>query len=361
MPEENEFQPDWASPPGDTIADILEENGIPLGEFARRLGTTPENAQELLSGRAAITLRTARQLEAALGGSAIFWRSREDQYRNDLARLRAKTDPGQAERWLRELPVKDMLTFGWLAPCKGLVEQLRGCLQFFGVRDVPQWHQKYSNVLPLTAFRTSPSFAAQPGAVAAWLRRGEIEASSTKCGPWDPVGFRKELDAIRRLTREKQPGVFIPQLRERCARHGVAVAIVRAPKGCRASGATRFLTAQQALLMLSFRYLSDDHFWFTFFHEAAHLLLHSKSTVFLEGLGSVSGKEENEANDFAARVLIPPESQAALFAMNSTAHEIIRFARHLGVSPGIVVGQLQHLERIPRNHLNRLKRRFEWG
>jgi hypothetical protein len=37
------------------------------------------------------------------------------------------------------------------------------------------------------------------------------------------------------------------------------------------------ISPNKAMVILSFRYLSDDHFWFTFFHEIAHLLLHNAS------------------------------------------------------------------------------------
>jgi len=112
--------------------------------------------------------------------------------------------------------------------------------------------------------------------------------------------------------------------------------------------------------MLSFRYLSDDHFWFSFFHEAGHLLLHGGNRIRLEGAGESIKKEEDEANDFAARTLIPVEHHEALQDLQISHREIVRFAGHIGISPGIVVGQLQHKGRIPRSHLNGLKRRFKW-
>jgi Zn-dependent peptidase ImmA (M78 family) len=113
--------------------------------------------------------------------------------------------------------------------------------------------------------------------------------------------------------------------------------------------------------MLSFRYLSDDHFWFTFFHEAGHLLLHGKKAVFLEGENIVSTKEEQEANDFSARFLVPRQYQAELLRLPVNSLEVIKFGRRIGISPGIVVGQLQHLGRLRQNELNALKRRFKWS
>ncbi len=146
----------------------------------------------------------------------------------------------------------------------------------------------------------------------------------------------------------------------KCAESGVAVVILRAPTGCKASGATRFHSPDKALLLLSFRYLSDDHFWFTFFHEAGHLLLHGEKGFFLEGVDTLSTDKEEEANDFAVHTLVPPAFQKALLNLRNNARTVIRFAMQVGISPGIVVGQLQHLGHIRRDQLNRLKRRYIW-
>lgn len=360
MAKDYDFRPDWVSAPGDTIADILEERNLSPAEFAQRMGYTPERANELLHGRAIISIETARQLEDFLGASAAFWMDRDSQYREDVVRLQGEAKYAVDREWLSELPVKDMIKFGWLQSVPSSADKAAACLRFFGVPDVGTWRETYRDALEMAAFRTSPSFDSQPGAVAAWLRQAEIESALINCKRWDAKRFQEALPSIRPLTRKKDPSFFIPELKKRCAECGVAVVIVRAPTGCRASGATRFLSRSKALMLLSFRYLSDDHFWFTFFHEAGHLLLHGKKALFLEGANMPSTKEEEEANEFSARVLIPPEFQAALLDLRANGREVIRFARHVGVSPGVVVGQLQHLKRIKPNQLNSLKRRFSW-
>jgi len=76
----------------------------------------------------------------------------------------------------------------------------------------------------------------------------------------------------------------------------VAVAFVPELPKSRASGATRWLSASKALVQLSLRYKTNDHLWFTFFHEAAHILLHGKRLIFLESHGSTQSDEEKEGN-----------------------------------------------------------------
>ena len=198
------------------------------------------------------------------------------------------------------------------------------------------------------------------GALAAWLRQGEIEAAAVSCSEWNPETFRSVLPEIRALTREKNPAKFLPELRTLCASAGVALVVVRCPTGCRTSGAVRLLSSNKALLLLSFRYLVDDQFWFSFFHEAGHLILHSDRGVVWDDPDTADSPEEREANEFAADALIPSESQVAFSKLRVDSREIIRFAHKLGVAPGIVVGQLQYRGRISHKQLNSLKRRFEW-
>ncbi len=360
MSEEKDFQPDWVSPPGETIAEILEQRNLSPTTFAERIGRTSEEIQGLIRGDEKITIETARKLESVLGASVAFWMIRESQYRDDQTRLASYIVSDAGDRWLAGLPLTDMVKFGWIKPVRRATGVLAECLRFFDVPNVQAWREKYNGMLRQAAFKTSRSFQANPGATAAWLRQAEIEAASINCKPWNAECFKNILIEIRTLSRKKAPSVFIPELTNRCAKCGVAVVILRAPAGCRASGATRFISPDKALLLLSFRYLSDDHFWFTFFHEAGHLLLHNKKALFLEDDDTALTKEEEEANEFAADVLIPQKFKEPLLNLPVNGFEVIRFAKLVGVSPGIIVGQLQHYGRFTHRQLNNLKRRFVW-
>jgi len=354
------FQPDWTSPPGETIADILEERNLSLSDFASQMRLTPQAATDLLKGDRGITEIVAAKLQRIVGASSEFWMARENQYRKALLHNEHSVALSPQD-WLRQLPIADMIKFGWIKSFQNESDKIAACLRFFGVQSVKEWQSTYADLINLPAFRTSTTFKAQPGAVTAWLRQGEIESNSIKCSPWNAEIFREVLSQIRGLTRKRNPQLFLSELQAQCATAGVAVVIVRAPNGCRASGATYFLSPDKAILFLSFRHLSDDHFWFTFFHEAGHLLLHHSDQLILEGdTTSSTDAEEKEANDFSASILIPHEFQALLMSLPLDGREVIRFARKIGISPGIVVGQLQHTGRFKQNQLNNLKTRYNW-
>lgn len=356
----HKFQPNWVSPPGDSILDILRYKSLSLEDFAQMFGETTSAIDALVRGRTELTIKHAKKLESLFGSPYTFWLAREEQYRNDLRRSKDDEERSLNMQWLSELPLKDMIRFGWLKPRTNTKADFTECLKFFDVTSVDQWRDSFNHQLGLSTFRTSSSFAHKPLSVAAWLRKGEIDGLAAKCSVWNAEEFQASLNEIRTLTRIRSPLEFLPVLKNICANVGVAVAVVRAPTGCRASGAARFITPGKALIILSFRHLTDDHFWFTFFHEAGHLLLHKRETVFIDGLEENISVLENEANTFAQSILISKDNQDQFKKIKLNAMGIVRFAKDVGVSPGIVVGQMQNCGQIPHDRLNGYKHRYTW-
>jgi len=353
------FSPDWISVPGDTILDLIEEKSWSQAEFAKRIAYTTKHVSQLINGKAPITEDTALKLEHVLGSTARFWLNREVQYREVLARSAALVKLEDDVAWLKELPISHMVKFGWVNKCASKALQVSACLSFFGVASVDSWRNQYAG--PLAAFRASDVFEKKTGAVAAWLRQGERVATEIFTEPFDKKLFKETLVELRKLTAEVDPAVFIPQLVDLCAKAGVAVVIQPAPVGCPVSGATRWIAKDKALLMLSLRHKTNDHLWFSLFHEAAHLLLHGKKMLFIEMKG-LDGAHEDEADKFARDFLIPPAHRDRLIMLGHTKTDITSFAKELGIAPGIVVGRMQNEKTLPwPTTLNALKVTYEWS
>jgi HTH-type transcriptional regulator/antitoxin HigA len=329
------FDPDWVSPPGDTILDLLEEKGWTQAELATRTGFTRKHVNELASG------------------------TREAQYREARARSDAEAGLARESPWLAELPIAEMVRLGWIQRTTSLPARVAECLRFFGVASVAAWREQYAR--PIAAFRVNTTITRRTGAIAAWLRQGERQAEAIVCQPFDEGGFRSALHTLRGLTRQTDPEVFTRELTSVCAAHGVTVVFVPAPKGCPASGATRWLSANKALLQLSLRHKTNDHLWFTLFHEAGHLVLHGKRLTFIEGTESISAEHEAEADRFARDLLIPPSEAKALPDIGQTHASVLACAERLGVAPGIVVGRMQKEGILHWSQLNALKARYAWS
>jgi addiction module HigA family antidote len=352
------LSPDWISVPGDTILDLIEEKGWSQAEFAKRIAYTTKHVSQLINGKAPITEDTAMKLEHVLGSTARFWLNREVQYREVLARTAALAKLEDDVDWLKELPISHMVKFDWINKYTSKAQQVSECLSFFGVASVDSWRNQYAG--PLAAFRASDAFEKKTGAVAAWLRQGERVATEIATRPFDKKLFKETLLELRKLTAETEPSIFIPQLVDLCAKAGVAVVIEPAPAGCPISGATRWIAKDKALLMLSLRHKTNDHLWFSLFHEAGHLLLHGKKMLFLE-MG-LDGDHEAEADKFARDFLIPPEHRERLTMLGHTKSDIINFAKEFGIAPGIVIGRMQKEKILPwPTKLNALKVTYEWN
>ena len=358
-PITNEYAADYVSPPGETLQELLDERSMSQAQLAERTGRPKKTINEIVQGKSAITPETALQLERVLGVPAGFWNNREASYREYLARKEEQRQLGKCIGWLKELPLSFLIKKNWIKKCDNKVKQVREVLMFFGVSSPAEWRQVFEG--QRAYFRQSSAFAIHRGAVAAWLRQGEIQARRIETEPFNRVTFLSVLHDIRPLTKEP-PQVFELALPALCAKAGVATAFVPAPRGCRASGATQWISQTKALIQLSLRYKTDDHLWFTFFHEAGHILKHGKREVFLETSAYSHGVKEEEANRFAADMLIAP-ADFRFFAKqaNFTKAAIIEFANVLDIAPGVVVGRLQHENLLHwDSSCSRLKKRFRW-
>jgi HTH-type transcriptional regulator/antitoxin HigA len=335
---EQTFRPNWASAPGETIQAIISARGFSKAMLGNSLAIQDTELNNLLIGQLQISSDLAKRLANVLGSTPRFWLERDKQYHESLKTLELAAP--ELLRWAQSFPVTEMVKAGWLnKPARN--EAAAELLAFFGVSGLDDWKENYQARLSQTKFRTSESFENAIGSTTAWIRRGEIVAEEMNCGSFQKESFGQSLSKLKVLTLEENPRMFVPALQKECAKYGVAVVVTRCLPGCAASGATHLLENGTALLLLSARFLSDDQFWFSFFHEAGHLMLHTDEAC-VEEKGAETTAIEEEANAFAQRVILDPLGEDQLSALAFNKFSIARFARRCNVSAGVIVGQLQH-------------------
>lgn len=356
------YTPQTVTAPGETLADLLEERHMTQTELAERMGRPLKTINQIINGKKAITPETAVQLERVFQVSADYWLRHEGEYRAYLARREEEEKYDEWFDWLDQMPVNELKRIGVLPDLynrgKNRAVLLRSLLQFFGVVSPAQWESIYGTLH--TAYRRSMADASDPCAVAAWLRLGELQAATISCSTFDRHRFEATLHEVRQLT-VLPPEEFEPQLKQLCARAGVVLALVPSLPRARVSGAARWINGRP-IIQLSLYGKKNDRFWFTFFHEAGHLLKHSHKLVFLDEKwnGADLSDMEAEANRFAAQVLIPPKFDGELASLKTKA-EVTAFAERIGIHPGIVVGRLQHDGLIEQSWMNDLKATFAWS
>ena len=339
----NRYVPDYAIHPGEYLEEVLETREVKKRDFAERAGLSVKAVSQIINGKALYSPEVALMFEKTLGIHAEVWVNMAEAYqlfqarKKDLERLKSES----TREWVKKFPVADLKRIDVIPDTKKIEIVADSLLRFLGVSDPHTWeeYQRRRAVL----YRRSSQFKEYEESTAVWLHLAGRKAEEIDTSPFDRENFRTVLQEIRSLTVLPTEDVF-PKLQELCASAGIALVKVPELQGTHISGASYWLTQNKALIALTLRYKSNDHLWFTFFHEAAHILLHGKKAIYIDtDEGSDAGEEEREADKFAGNLLIPP-TQYGTFVREGKffAEHIQAFADRIGIHPGIVVGCLQH-------------------
>lgn len=259
-------------------------------ELAQCMGCPIQTIHEIIQGKAAITSETALQLEQVLHVPASFWLNLEQHYREALAHLNEEQRLSSWVEWMQAFPVREMIHRGWIPPCKSQPQQVFEVLKFFGVASPEAWKEVWER--QVMRYCRSPAHR-NIEVVTTWLRQGEIQAQAVETRPYNADAFHHSFLHMCSLT-VKPVNIFQEELVRFCADAGVAVVFVPGLPGTGICCATRWLTPTKALVQLSLRDATDDQLWFTFFHEAGHVLLHGKRKLFLDVEIDHKSNEEHE-------------------------------------------------------------------
>lgn len=350
-----EYDPDFAVAPGETLRETLEVLGMSQKELATRTGLTEQSINRIIQGRQPITPDTSNKLELTTGVPARLWNNLESQYQEQLAKAKERAQMQLDLDWLKTIPHNQLVKRNVIPKERDRTVLLRNVLGFFGVSSVQQYNELWKR--PAVAARRSQAFESHPAPTSVWIRLGELEAQKIAAKPYNRAGFLKALYLIRRLTTKK-PKQFIPEMKRMCAECGVAFCLVPELPKAPWHGASMWLSPARAMIILSLRGKREDQFWFSFFHEAVHILFDSKKDMYINN-GKSDDPREKKADKIAADMLIPNERNNQIEKIRSRS-DVQRLAKELGVSPGIVVGRFHHLTE-KYSWFADLKRKFVWA
>lgn len=355
---------DFATSPGETLHDSIQALGMSQVELAERTGLDKKTINQIIKGVEPISHRTALALEKVLRVPAHFWLNMEASYREHLTRQEEQAKLADYADWARTFPYPAMVKRGFIEAATKAEEKAINLLRYFGVASPEQWQACYAEMHLEVSYRKSAHVAEKTAGISAWLRQGELLANKTETAEYDSASFREVLSEVRSFTKEA-PAVFYPKMQALCAEAGVIYTLVPELPGLGISGVMRWFQ-KRPLIQQSLLFKTNDHFWFTFFHEAKHVLQERKTSIFLEGdqAEQADSKREEQANRFAAELLIPEDefSKFVEATPRFTATCVQRFAESIGIHPGIVSGRLlregyvQYTDRVAK-----LKQKFVWG
>ncbi len=338
----NNYKPDIAIPPGDTLLEVLESQNMTQKVFAERVELNKKTINEIVKGKNPITPSTALKFESVLGIPAHFWNNLERNFQETKARLKLKEKLEEEKECLTSIDYSSLVKYKIINSTKNLEERVLNLLNLYGVSSLKLVPKVYN-----VAFRKSSAREISHYALAAWYSKGRSEANRIEVEPYKKRKLTMCLEYFRSLTL-KEPSEFMPELTKSCASCGIALIMLPYLPKTYTNGATEWLNKEKALLILSTRFRSLDIFWFTFFHEIGHLILHGTKKTFIDlednNLKGKSKQFEQEANNYATNILIPPKEYKKFVSSsnNFTSSSIIDFAENIGIHHSIVVGRLEY-------------------
>lgn len=353
--QKNSWKQKIAIHPGESLGDLLDSLPMSQKELSERTGLATKTINEIVKGKNPITAETAIKFSDVFGNSIEFWNNLQRNYDQFLAIL-AKNEKLESEvNLFRKFTCyKDLKKWKFISgDTKNSQEKIQDLLEFFGVSSLSLIPDVYQ-----VAFRKAEHDEKKLNSenLAAWLRCGEIKCRDVKTEEFSKEKLVESLAFIRSLTNIVKPEDFLSKLIERCATFGVAVVFVPYFNNTYICGATRWINKDTALIQLSLRGKRADGFWFTFFHELGHVLLHGKKDKFIDyeqqakNLSESDLEKEVEANEFAKNILISKNDFGRLMAQKPLNPEkISKFAREIGVHPGIVAGRVAYEIRDRQN------------
>ncbi|MBI4645157.1 MAG: HigA family addiction module antidote protein [Bacteroidia bacterium] len=343
MVKQNQYFPQVVFHPGETLHEKLEEMGMGPKEFAFRTAKPEKTITAILKGDSSITADMAVQFENVTKIPAHFWLNSQRGYDEYLARVKRQEVIEKAVIWANNFPLLQMIKFGWLEKLPTKQEMAAQLLTFFGVATPQAWEDYYYNQQLKVAFRISLKHTKEPYAISAWLRKSEISAQQIQSPAYSEKTFKDTLPKIKSLMAE-HPSDFFQKLQVLCHAAGVKLVYTPCLQKAPINGATRWL-GDSPLIQLTGRHKRNDIFWFSFFHEVGHIILHGKKEIFLE---NIEYKEkdlakESEADEFAVKWTFSEEEEEELKNnLPASIDEILKYAKKINTHPALIIGRLQH-------------------
>jgi addiction module HigA family antidote len=344
----NQYFPQSIPHPGETLVEKLKEMRMGPKEFAIRTGKPEKTITAVLNGSSAITPEMALLFENVLKIPARFWLENQREYDEYIARTKRVSVIEEAVEWAKCFPYAQMAKFGWVATTRKAEEKVEELFKFFSLSNKTAWENYYFGQKLKLSFRISLKHTSEPFAVSAWLRQGEMLASKLHVAVFDERKFRTNLQIIKSIMAE-QPSGFFQGLQNLCANAGVKVVFTPCLPKAPISGSSRWII-DTPLIQLSARYGQNDRFWFTFFHEAGHVLLHGKKYISLENIdfSNVEADKEREADEFSENWTFSAEQEQEVLAIVPlNEKDIVAFAKKFNTHPAIIIGRFHHKGLLP--------------
>lgn len=351
------YLPNKAVHPGHIIAQALEREGMSQRNLSERTGLTEKHLSQIINGNASITVETALLFENALGGAASFWINLEKNYQETRARIERTALIKEERGLLKDFPYNELAQRGYVEQTSNREKRVENLWKYFGVNSLV-----FIQDTEPVAFRQRAKTNVRVGAIAAWLRCGELEAKKQELPVYSEAILKESLNKIKQLFR-KPANEYSVEIRNILGDAGVSLVYAPHFAGSGVSGSVRWIN-ENPVIQLSLLGAYADMFWFNLFHEIGHLILHGKKDKFIEFNDrdlSVVQEKEKEADEFASNELLSHKIYAEFVEKADFSRPAIKkFAETVGIDAGIIAGRLCHDRHVSWREVASLRSRLKF-
>jgi HTH-type transcriptional regulator / antitoxin HigA len=339
---ENEKYPINFPSPADAIRFRMEQEDMNQSDLAKLLQVSRSKVSEILSGKRQLTLAMIRTLNARL---EIPFES-----------LMSEGAPPETLSYdWHKFPVMEMANRGWFpdfvdkpreAPdyAEELMRDLMvhaGCFNVASCAAAPRAHFR-KHIRNNSSNNNAYALDAWLWRVAGRAMREQPIETKYKAGSLNEL-YMRSLAGFSQL----ETGHLL--VKESLNLKGIRLVFEPHLKGTHLDGVAFLGTDEIPVVALTIRYDRVDHFWFTLFHELAHVDLHIEGETgktFIDNLDVASNETiEIEADKWASDRLIPKDVWTTFMSQWHDRHPSIsavtNVARCNALSPAIFAGRIR--------------------
>lgn len=225
-----------------------------------------------------------------------------------------------------------------------------------------------SNLKDIPSLAYSAAFRAQVKnnkvdvyVVFAWQRMCEILTQDIEIADEiDVEKLKSRIPEIKEVMFMKASEVQ-KQLEKIFSECGIAFRIVKNFRGAPVQGFIKKTEDENLVLCMTIRNSFADIFWFTLFHEIAHIINGDTKNKFVD-FESVSGEIESKADKFASNILISSNEYKRFISRGDfSLNAINKFSDECGVGTFIVIGRLMKEKMIGWECYSKERIRYKWA
>ena len=356
--------------PGETIKELLIVNNYTQQDLADKLNMDFKTVNQILNGKAPITVETAIKLEMIFNIDAAFWNNLEFNYRKKLKEIREQEEIEQEYEKIK-LIYKEMLKRNLVLQTKDKNEIVKNFKKFMEVTSLSSIEQEYNKV----ACRQANIKSFDIYYLMVWIQIGIKKAREINVKKYDEKRLLARVSEIRKLTIMEDQVEAREQLKQLCNDCGIIVNFEKSMPNTAIYGIAKWLNPTTPFIQISDRGKNVATFWLSFMHELGHIIKGRKTMCFLDMEDNIIDDDEDKyilrqleeykANKFSRNVLIPEKEYIKLLNTikegNISRNQILEFANKVNIAPCIVAGRIKYDEKIYNNKiLNSFNIRMEF-